>query len=544
MENFPLVSAVMVAEEDSAYIPATLDSILAQSYGNLDLVFLDGSEDGAVSERVEAWQAGNGRNVRRIARPGMSVPEILLKAWREAAGSAAYVQWILPGDILAPNKIDYMMKVYLQYPHKNIAMVASHLQGIDANGKPDPSVRGDLSCEAPRLSNGREICLEMLMGEEDFIGDLSNPLINVAFLRNAMELFPAERGVSERIFWMALLLQGNLAYIPEPLTYVRPKGVTLQGVMGEIAQWASMIRMSRDRNDVFSESYEMRQAITAWLEQASRFCRMAMEKNTHTDEVTVLQKGMEEFASLLARASAKKLCACCGHELEYYLPLPRRYDEMYQKYGGTWGRREMENRHEMVCPRCGSSDRYRAYAIWIKRELGHERKQVRFLEFAPEPCMTHFIRRNFPWMDYKTSDLVRTDVDYQMDVMDMRPIATGSIDFFLCSHVLEHVRDDRRAMRELYRILAPGGRGICVVPIDLDQEETDEDPDCTDVGEQWRRFGMESHLRKYSREDYIKRLQQAGFHVEQYQKDWFGLETMRENGLEDTATVYVVSKPL
>ena len=126
--------------------------------------------------------------------------------------------------------------------------------------------------------------------------------------------------------------------------------------------------------------------------------------------------------------------------------------------------------------------------------------------------------------------------------MDMKEIPSGSIDFFICSHVLEHVRDDIQAMRELKRILRPDGKGILVVPIDLDADSFDEDPDCEDIGERWRRFGQDDHVRRYTRETYLERLCSVGFHVTEIQKDYFGERSMRENDLLDTSTVYIVSK--
>ena len=80
------------------------------------------------------------------------------------------------------------------------------------------------------------------------------------------------------------------------------------------------------------------------------------------------------------------------------------------------------------------------------------------------------------------------------------------------------------------------------MPIDLLQKEIDEDPDCTDVGERWRRFGQDDHVRTYSKQGYLERLREAGFSVEEYNADDFGETTMQENGLSDTATVYVVYK--
>ena len=122
----------------------------------------------------------------------------------------------------------------------------------------------------------------------------------------------------------------------------------------------------------------------------------------------------------------------------------------------------------------------------------------------------------------------------------MKEIADGSIDFFICSHILEHVNNDVKAMQELKRILSKDGCGIVVVPLNLNQTEIDEDPNCTDVGERWRRFMQDDHVRAYTKEIFLQRLESAGFKVEQYDKNFFGKDLMTENGLIDTSVVYVV----
>lgn len=44
------------------------------------------------------------------------------------------------------------------------------------------------------------------------------------------------------------------------------------------------------------------------------------------------------------------------------------------------------------------------------------------------------------------------------------PLATGAADLALCSEVVEHLTDDARALRELHRILKPGGLLILATP--------------------------------------------------------------------------------
>jgi SAM-dependent methyltransferase len=85
-----------------------------------------------------------------------------------------------------------------------------------------------------------------------------------------------------------------------------------------------------------------------------------------------------------------------------------------------------------------------------------------------------------------------------------------SFDVVYCSHVLEHVPDDRKALAEIRRVLKPDGWAILLVPIDA--AETIEDPSITDPGERLRLFGQGDHVRRYG-PDYVERLHQAGFDV-------------------------------
>lgn len=84
-------------------------------------------------------------------------------------------------------------------------------------------------------------------------------------------------------------------------------------------------------------------------------------------------------------------------------------------------------------------------------------------------------RRLFSHCDYKTQDFLqlRNDqlrygeyapVDYVSDVLAI-PVLNASFDAVLCTEVLEHVPEPVAAVRELSRILAPGGRLILTAPL-------------------------------------------------------------------------------
>lgn len=139
-------------------------------------------------------------------------------------------------------------------------------------------------------------------------------------------------------------------------------------------------------------------------------------------------------------------------------------------------------------------------------------------------------------------DLMRDDVDDRLDITDMHIYTEGQFDFIICSHVLEHIPDDIAAMKELYRVLKKGGKGIVMVPINMQLESTMEDPACTDEALRWKYFFQDDHVRMYSKKDFISRLSAVGFTVEQLGIDYFSKEVFEKNAIWPTSVLYVVGK--
>jgi len=83
----------------------------------------------------------------------------------------------------------------------------------------------------------------------------------------------------------------------------------------------------------------------------------------------------------------------------------------------------------------------------------------------------------------------------------------------LCNHVLEHVYDDNKAMREIYRVLKFEGKAILQVPINNKLEKTIDGRNTKDVNLRNKLFGQYDHLRSYGL-DYYNKLTEVGFKVE------------------------------
>lgn len=171
------------------------------------------------------------------------------------------------------------------------------------------------------------------------------------------------------------------------------------------------------------------------------------------------------------------------------------------------------NRPDALCWRCGSHERHRAQ--WLL--LSELRPQLldgarALLHLSPEWCLRRRLQAR-PGLRYVTSDLDPTqDADLRLDVTALE-LPDGAFDAILCSHVLEHVPDDRAAIAELRRVTAPGGWCLVMVPLALERAATYEDPAIVEPDARLRAFGQHDHVRLYAL-DVVDRLRAAGFDVE------------------------------
>jgi SAM-dependent methyltransferase len=187
------------------------------------------------------------------------------------------------------------------------------------------------------------------------------------------------------------------------------------------------------------------------------------------------------------------ICPCCGARCAEFLP--------------AGGRRKLPNRK---CPGCGSLERHRALWLYMVNRTNLLRDQLRVLHFSPMPALRALLG-GLPNVDCVTADLDGVRAELRMDMAD-NLFRDDVFDAVLAVHVLEHVPDDRRAMREAFRVLKPGGWAILHSPIEPGREVTFEDPSIVTPEERERVFGQRDHVRAYGH-DYPLRLRQAGFHV-------------------------------
>lgn len=272
-----------------------------------------------------------------------------------------------------------------------------------------------------------------------------------------------------------------------------------------------------------------------------KLCKYYLSKPTK-----MIKKQIKVFVHSLG---AKYYCPVCANRINHFYPLPDFYFINAQKNGYPYKLEQAEtlNYQNYSCPLCGASDRDRLYALYLKGYLASREMNeiIKIIDIAPSAPLSHFINNQIAYsknISYRTADMEMNGVDDKIDISNMQLYSRHQFDFFICSHVLEHVPDDNKAFSELYRILKPGGSGILMVPIILGLSQIDEDPSLTDESEKWRRFGQNDHIRLYSKEGFIDRAGKAGFLIHQYGKEYFGEKALTRSGITDQSVLYVVEK--
>jgi SAM-dependent methyltransferase len=218
-------------------------------------------------------------------------------------------------------------------------------------------------------------------------------------------------------------------------------------------------------------------------------------------------------------------CPCCGW-----------HGFTFRPYGQLGWKRD-----DAMCPWCHSLERHRAVFLMLRDDLEDLRSRNggwRTLHVAPELSLKK-------WLRSVSADYLSIDTDgTAMAKMDLTALELpdNSRNLVWCSHVLEHVPDDRKAMAEMFRVLEPQGMAVLQVPVDVPR--TDEDPTLTDPAERLRRFQQEDHVRLYGM-DVVERLAGAGFDVQVRRVQEMPAELVRRHALSfrPTNEVFVCRKP-
>lgn len=234
---------------------------------------------------------------------------------------------------------------------------------------------------------------------------------------------------------------------------------------------------------------------------------------------SILRKSKNQIAEVVMSMKTSRQCPICSWKGKQFAP------------GGAINKRRFDCR----CPKCGSVERHRlAYMV---AEKFVDLDFARVLHIAPEKEIEKWLRHKSN--NYLSIDLYRSAMK-KMDVTDLK-LENESKSLIWCSHVLEHIEDDRKAIREFHRVLSP--KGIAFIQVPIWKHKTYEDWSKKSLDERHDTFYQSDHLRLYGF-DISKLFEEAGFSAKIYRAQDFGPELLLYHGLSFASTdeVFVYQK--
>ncbi len=160
---------------------------------------------------------------------------------------------------------------------------------------------------------------------------------------------------------------------------------------------------------------------------------------------------------------------------------------------------------DLLCPFCGSRSRTRRMYSFL-----NENNLItgKVLHFSPSRSVYRLLKKNKNISYFSTDYEDEFIAEHRYDITQI-PVENDFFDLVICYHILEHIEDDGKAMRELFRVLKTGG--TCIIQTPFKEGDIYEDPSKKTAKERLLAFGQEDHLRIYSVEGLQKRLKDNGF---------------------------------
>ncbi|PLR83165.1 glycosyl transferase family 2 [Bacillus canaveralius] len=532
----PLVSILIPAYNRPELLEIALKSVLDQTYPNIEIIISDDSTNDEVKDMLAPYlQRHNHIKYKKNEIP--MVEKNFSQCVKMASGE--FINYLMDDDVFHPKKIEIMAQYLIE--NQNISLVTSHRQLIDEQGhflpdKTETKVLFKNTTILPGRTLG-DFCLKNMC---NFIGEPTTVLFRRKDIANDFGIFENKQYsvINDLATWISLLAKGDAVYIPESLSYFRQHSGQNQESMrflkDAIPQWLSLLIDSR-KSGFLNNEIEYKKSLVKYIDiikhVISHGHRQQKLELLDTEDINA---SLSLFLKELT-CNDSHFCPYCKQRFQSFIPWSDDYD--FENY--DW---EMWNKRTAICPNCHSLDRERLYKIFIEKETNINSKDLAVLHIAPEKNLRDWLSAK-PNLAYVAGDLFPSDKDMiKLDITDIG-YNNQHFDVVLCSHVLEHVPDDMKGLKELYRVLKTGGWGIIQVPIALNINMTLEDPTITTPEDRKRIFGQDDHVRIYSKSDFVNRLKLVGFRVEEYKPiECFGIDITSAIGLSEKDTLYIVYK--
>lgn len=209
----PLVSLLVPTYNQAQYLGSALDSALAQTYRNLEIIVHDDASTDNTPEVLALYSDPRLRIIRTEDNHGM------IGGWNYLVGKARgkYLKFLASDDLLAPTCVAELVKSALSHP--TAALITCQRQFIDEQGR---VVKKMGFADKSVVVNGKEHAKWILTTlRENKIGEPTAVLYPARLVKTAGGYDPQFSQFADFEYWLRLFQFGDLVYIHQPLCSFR-----------------------------------------------------------------------------------------------------------------------------------------------------------------------------------------------------------------------------------------------------------------------------------------------------------------------------------
>ena len=303
-ENFPSVLVLIPTFNRPEYFKIALESVLNQTYQNIDIVVSDNSTNNETEELIQSYLEKNPR-IKYFHHQNFDANDNwnFLRQYQINDTEHEYLNWLMDDDLFYPKKIEIMLRMFLNNP--DVSLVSSKRNFIDENG--NVTDQYNWLNETSKLS-GEAVGKLIFLNYHNYVGEPTTALIKKSCLRNNdLCLNEDETGFFAYVdtsTWLQLLSKGNLIWINEPLSASRAhKGQVSFWANTKIRfniEWAKLITTAWNRKMFLKTKDDIRKTVFNWFRAAVKFTLWPIyDRNYESEDLTELKRIMTKFSEAL-----------------------------------------------------------------------------------------------------------------------------------------------------------------------------------------------------------------------------------------------------
>lgn len=221
----PLVSVCMPAYNAERWVAAAIESVLAQTYAELELVVSDNASTDATAAIVRSFADPRIRLVTLTAR----VDAVANHNRSVVLSRGRFVKFLHADDLLMPTCLEEMVAVALEDPGVGLVFAPREVLVDDPNDPEELAwsrTHGQLAARfqgLARVNDGRELFRQMLAAglEDNWVGEPTAVMASRASLERVGLFNPRCWQIADIDLWLRIMLAYRVGYVDHPLSAYR-----------------------------------------------------------------------------------------------------------------------------------------------------------------------------------------------------------------------------------------------------------------------------------------------------------------------------------